>query len=320
MLQFHYNISVSGCIGHNVKVYMYVEIPKGTYHRFANGNNMVAMSNILKCQWSQTITTGDWWVAIYNDQLNPLSGKNTYYTRLCAKDENTGKWIGHSDYLTFYNTGSINSSGNRYANQHNDVAYLDVLRKYEGNSKVPDMGPYVRSVRDEHSNGSVTYRFYNKNGAEKRVHIHKCYGPFCNNGRCTGFHLGGFCSNCGNSGQHIACNGTGTKVDVEGITSQGYYSSDGVFHFTNNGGGSNVSVPNSGGGFSGGSSNRSSSSSVYTKCNTCNGTGVCRHCHGEKGGWTDIGTYTGTNTKKWSNCVVCNGSGKCNICYGRGKL
>ena len=200
----------------------------------------------------------------------------------------------------------------------NDVAYLDVLRQYEGRSRVPDLGPYVRSERDEHST-QVIYRFYNEKGWQKYVAIGKCL--YCHGtGKCSGFHFG-FCSLCGNSGKCRYCGGNGTSLTIAAYGPTGYYSEDGVFHSSNSGGGSNVSVPNSGGGYSGGSSNsRSSSSSVYTKCNSCNGTGVCQHCHGKSGEWTDIGTYTGTNTKTWSNCVSCNGSGKCSICYGRGKL
>ena len=55
----------------------------------------------------------------------------------------------------------------------NDVAYLDVLRQYEGRSRVPDLGPYVRSERDEHST-QVIYRFYNEKGWQKYVAIGKC--------------------------------------------------------------------------------------------------------------------------------------------------
>lgn len=197
------------------------------------------------------------------------------------------------------------------------VAYLDVLRQYEGRSRIPDLGPYVRSERDEHST-QVIYRFYNEKGWQKYVAIGKCL--YCHGtGKCSGFHFG-FCSLCGNSGRCRYCGGNGTSLTISAYGPTGYYSEDGVFHPANSGGGSDVSVPNSGGGYSGGSSNRSSSSSAYTKCNTCNGTGVCQRCHGKCGEWTDIGTYTGTNTKKWSNCVSCNGSGKCSICYGRGKL
>lgn len=198
----------------------------------------------------------------------------------------------------------------------NDVAYLDVLRQYEGRSRIPDLGPYVRSERDEHST-QVIYRFYNEKGWQKYVAIGKCV-YYHGSGKCSGFHFG-FCPLCGNSGKCRYCGGNGTSLRIAAYGPNGFYSEDGIFHPSNSGS-PNVSVPSSGSGFSNGSSNRSSSSSVHTKCNTCNGTGVCKYCHGKCGEWTDIGTYTGTNTKKWSNCVSCNGSGKCSICYGRGKL
>lgn len=73
---------------------------------------------------------------------------------------------------------------------------------------------------------------------------------------------------------------------------------------------------------SGGSSSSSShsSSSVYTKCTSCNGTGICPRCGGKKGSWQNTGYYTGSGSESWINCGGCNGSGKCSICYGRGKL
>lgn len=104
MLQFHYKMKISGCQGHEVKVYMYVDIPKGTGHKFADGKQMVSISKPLTC--TEETTSFNRWNGIYNDKLNPLPGKNTYYTRLFVMDVNTGKWIGNSDFLSFDNTGS----------------------------------------------------------------------------------------------------------------------------------------------------------------------------------------------------------------------
>lgn len=64
----------------------------------------------------------------------------------------------------------------------------------------------------------------------------------------------------------------------------------------------------------------SSGSSVYTKCTSCNGTGVCSGCGGTKGHWENTWYYTGNNDRSWINCGSCRGSGRCPICYGRGKL
>lgn len=85
------------------------------------------------------------------------------------------------------------------------------------------------------------------------------------------------------------------------------------------------SVPYGGGGYYGGSSSGSysggsSGSSVYTKCTSCNGTGVCSGCGGKRGSWQDTGYYTGRDVQSWIDCGSCRGSGRCPICYGRGKL
>lgn len=60
--------------------------------------------------------------------------------------------------------------------------------------------------------------------------------------------------------------------------------------------------------------------SLYSKCNYCNGTGVCQRCHGKCGEWTYIGSYTGSDAKTWINCSSCNGNGRCSICRGSGRL
>lgn len=88
-------------------------------------------------------------------------------------------------------------------------------------------------------------------------------------------------------------------------------SNDGNYGGNYNGGGYN-----SGGNYSSGSSN----SSIYTKCTSCNGTGVCSGCGGARGKWADTGYRVGKDIKSWIDCGSCRGSGKCPICYGRGKL
>lgn len=73
-----------------------------------------------------------------------------------------------------------------------------------------------------------------------------------------------------------------------------------------------------GGNLNGG--NSSSNSSVYTTCNSCNGTGVCPSCNGKKGSWKDTGYRVGQDIRSWIDCGNCRGRGTCPICYGRGKL
>ena len=106
LLKFHYQMHVSGALGHKVHAVMFVDIPAGTGHKFANGSPMKADANTMDCSGPDTYSQGDWWVGVYNDQLNPLPGKNTYYTRLFAWDETLGRYIGNSEFLTFDMTGS----------------------------------------------------------------------------------------------------------------------------------------------------------------------------------------------------------------------
>lgn len=196
---------------------------------------------------------------------------------------------------------------------YGQVAYLNVLQQYEGRSRVPDLGPYTRSEREEHANGSVIFRFYNNRGWQKYVAFSNCY--YCHgSGNCSGFHFG-FCSICGNTGRCKYCGGEGTLISIAALGPNGYYSEDGAFHSTGSGG--NGNGYSGSGGYSGSSSSRSS---TYTTCTTCRGSGVCTGCNGRKGSWENTGYYTGSNTKSWINCGSCNGSGKCSICYGRGKL
>jgi hypothetical protein len=100
MLQFWYNLDASGIKGHKLTVSFFVEIPKGNTHKYTNGNTMICESNEINCNSDHSVFNNQW-LGIYNDALNPLPGKRTYYVRLWVKDLTIDKWIGHSDYLTY---------------------------------------------------------------------------------------------------------------------------------------------------------------------------------------------------------------------------
>lgn len=68
-----------------------------------------------------------------------------------------------------------------------------------------------------------------------------------------------------------------------------------------------------GGSYSDNSSGSNSSSSVYTKCTSCNGTGICTSCNGK--GYK-FNSYSGHD----DICPNCRGKRSCPICYGRKKL
>lgn len=106
MLKYHYTMSVKGCQGHEVSAYMYIDDVKYHGHIGANGQPLIAKATNLGCAWPETYTTGDWWVGIFNKNMNAKPDTHTYYTRLGVKDETTGQWIGWSDFLEYTMTGA----------------------------------------------------------------------------------------------------------------------------------------------------------------------------------------------------------------------
>lgn len=94
ILKYHYAATVSGCMNHNVKFYMVVNTPvQHTRHTFPDGSEMCAVSENMFCQTNSTSTNDGCWLGIYQDRLNPLPGENTYYVRIEARDETTGRFL-----------------------------------------------------------------------------------------------------------------------------------------------------------------------------------------------------------------------------------
>ena len=105
MLQFWFGCSIKGARGHNVAFIMSIECPQGTYHKYANGTDMVyEHTNHVYLGWDDT-NVNNQWLGTYNNALNPKPGTNTYFAHISVKDVNTGRIIGRSNYLTFTMTG-----------------------------------------------------------------------------------------------------------------------------------------------------------------------------------------------------------------------
>lgn len=95
ILKYNYSATVSGCMNHNIKFYMVVNTPvQHARHKYQDGSDMCSVSENLFCQTNSTSTNDGSWLGIYQDQLNPLPGENTYYVRIEAKDETMGRWLG----------------------------------------------------------------------------------------------------------------------------------------------------------------------------------------------------------------------------------
>lgn len=109
MLQCWFSFSATGVTNHVLQPFMTIEIPQGTYHHYANGAEMIYAGQQYKCNYVGVNQISNAWLAFYNDALNPLPGKNTYYARIYVKDVTTNQIIGQSNYLTFTNVGEQQS-------------------------------------------------------------------------------------------------------------------------------------------------------------------------------------------------------------------
>jgi hypothetical protein len=169
MLQFHYSVTVTGCQGHDVRLYMWVDIPQGVTHYYADGNKMISQSNNLHCSW-ETTNFQNGWIGIYNDQLNPKPGKNTYYTRLGAWDETLGQYIGWSDFLSFENTGSIGPTAtlkNCHVDHQKEQGMTFHLDFQVDNDKGKDVWCIVELAYYDYDRGTNTYYFNRTEGNYK---------------------------------------------------------------------------------------------------------------------------------------------------------
>ena len=133
---------------------MLVDIPQGVTHYYANGNKMTAQSGNLHCSW-ETTNFNNGMLAIYNDQLNPRPGKNTYYTRLGVWDETLKRYIGWSDFLSFENTGSEKSVAASVGSAPKD-------RKAKKERKKIDFGELLGIIADGLEDISETLEESNK--------------------------------------------------------------------------------------------------------------------------------------------------------------
>lgn len=113
MLQCWFSLRVQGVYQHQIQPVLSIEIPQGTSHVMADGSPMLYEGTKYDCVYPGINSINDVWLAYYNDALNPLPGKNTYYVCIYLKDLTTGQYIARSNYLSFTNTGEVQKVQNQ---------------------------------------------------------------------------------------------------------------------------------------------------------------------------------------------------------------
>lgn len=118
MLKVSYKLTCSGVQGHTLVPVLFIDRERGVGHKFANGSVMKQDGPRYYAEYPTTYWQGDGqFIAIYNDQLNPLPGTHTYNARILVWDCNLQCYIGDlndTEWVSFKNTGNSPSAPSNY--------------------------------------------------------------------------------------------------------------------------------------------------------------------------------------------------------------
>lgn len=114
-MRYNFTAEATGMKGRDVYMEMIVECPKGQTHEYTiegdyGGDGLIRYSCYKRKDFKNKNKTDSFslknkFIWMYNSDIHPKKGKNTYYVHIEVFDAETGKEIGRSDYLTFTMTG-----------------------------------------------------------------------------------------------------------------------------------------------------------------------------------------------------------------------
>lgn len=122
MLQVHFKLKCSGILGHKIIPVMFVDKEKCVGHSWDNGGPMKQDGSTYTSNYENTFWESDNWIGIYNDRLNPLPGKHTYWVRVLIWDCDLNRYIGDlndTEWVTFDYTGQGQPSNQNQVNNKN---------------------------------------------------------------------------------------------------------------------------------------------------------------------------------------------------------
>lgn len=326
-MTIHADFNVIGMKGKKIQVISFFYDEKKNKHfgntpGFIATDNHICVSDIVTPSYEKSHYS-NFKLFIPNSALNLKVGKHNYYCNVLIRDvSNNYSVIGRkSQYMSFVGTGYAREE-ERVKNDNSRGAVKTI--RYYGESQM-HMSGMTNNLYSLDGYVDIFFDSAGRPSAMKKNDGQKRYLIRDNNTKGNVYKMS---DDNDNSNNRICFNENDKQVTISwswattygGITIRGnvlelYSKTGGSNKINNMCGNSNRGINN--GTISGGGSQ---SGSVYTTCNSCGGSGVCRSCNGRGGEWRDTGYYTGSNNKSWINCPSCGGSGRCYMCHGRGKI
>ena len=113
--KYNFTAEITGINKHDIDMTLIVECPKGEMHTYTiegdyGGDGLIRYpvykdKSFKNKNKTDSCSLKNKFIWMYNSDVHPKKGKNTYYVYIEAKDAQTGKNIGKSDYLSFTMTG-----------------------------------------------------------------------------------------------------------------------------------------------------------------------------------------------------------------------
>ncbi len=114
-MKFNFSAEATGMKNHDAELYLVVECPKGEDHTYTEDGDyggegllqypVQKLKEFKNKNKTDSFSLKNKFIWMYNSDIHPKKGKNTYYMRIIAYDAETGDEIGRSGYQTFTMTG-----------------------------------------------------------------------------------------------------------------------------------------------------------------------------------------------------------------------
>ena len=192
-LKATYTLSCTNARGHELIPVLFIDRAKGVPHYYRDGKNMKADGPVYRAD-NESLST--YWngsgqfIAIFNDMLNPLPGKNEYNARILVYDKTLGSYIGDVSNVPWI---SFVMEGAQPINQSSSGLLIDKT----------SVDPSLTGPTFDYSGGSTGGNHNYQNPATS----YKC--PICNGT--------GRCNSCGGTGKRVVNTVKSTHIHTCGI-------------------------------------------------------------------------------------------------------